>query len=136
MIFLANKLYLLLGWVILLATALVWLLHGFSSLFSISLLASYTCFSIHNGSIKKLDLIKKLSFTRLALIIFAFLVSIAIIFGLIQLANFLINDVLHLTGWISTTIKIFAIILSLYPIKLIFGIIVYRVISHGRERLS
>ncbi|SDI45146.1 hypothetical protein SAMN05192534_1601 [Alteribacillus persepolensis] len=67
---------------------------------------------------------------QVILTLFAFVVSVAIVFGLIQLANYLINDILHLTGGIKTLSVIIAAILSLYPIKFTFGSVVYKVISN------
>lgn len=85
---------------------------------------SYISFSISDGSIKKLG---KLSISQAALILVALAVSVGIVFGLIQLANYVINDKLHLTGVIKTVSQIIAIIISLYPVKFTFGSIVYKI---------
>ena len=68
-----------------------------------------------------------MSILQVILILFAFIASVGIVFGLIQLANYLINDKLHLTGWIKTLSQFIAVILSLYPIKLAFNSFLYKI---------
>lgn len=77
-----------------------------------------------DGSIKKIG---KLSISQVVLILFTLAVSVGIVFGLIQLANYVINDKLHLTGTIKTVSQIIAIIISLYPVKFMFGSIIYKI---------
>lgn len=120
------------GWIILLGMGISWIWIGYSSWYLLLLPMAYISFSINNGSIKKLGKIKQMSILQVILILFAFVVSVAIVFGLIQLANYLINDILHLTGGIKTLSVIIAIILSLYPIKFTFGSVVYKVIDSTR----
>ncbi|WP_240377967.1 disulfide bond formation protein DsbD [Bacillus piscicola] len=109
-----------------------WIWIGYSSWYLLSLPMAYISFSINDGSIKKLGKIKQISILQAILILFAFVVSVAIVFGLIQLVNYLINDVFHLTGGIKTLSVIIAIILSLYPVKFIFGSVVYKVMDATR----
>lgn len=104
-----------------------WIVFGYSNWYLLFRPISYISFSINDGSIKKLGKIKKMAVLQVILILFAFVVSVAIVFGLIQLANYLINDILHLTGVIKTFSVIVAIILSLYPVKFTFGSVVYKV---------
>jgi len=101
-----------------------WIVFGYSSWYLLLLPLSHISFSISDGSIKKLG---KLSISQAALILFALAVSVGIVFGLIQLANYVINEKLHLTGVIKTFSQIIAIIISLYPAKFTFGSIVYKV---------
>ncbi|GAQ17599.1 thiol:disulfide interchange protein DsbD [Oceanobacillus picturae] len=68
-----------------------------------------------------------MSVSQVVLILLSFVVSIAIVVGLIQLASYVITDRLHLTGWILTFSQFIAVILSLYPVKLTFGTVVYKV---------
>lgn len=71
-----------------------------------------------------------MSLLQIILSLFAFIVSVVIVFSLIQLANYLINDILHLTGGVRTLSVIIAVILSLYPVKFTFGSVVYKVTSN------
>ena len=112
------------GWILLLVMGISWIVFGYSSWYILLLPLSYICFSISDGSIKKIG---KLSISQAALILFALAVSVGIVFGLIQLANYVINVKLHLTGIIKTFSQIVAIILSLYPVKFTFGSIVYKI---------
>jgi len=68
-----------------------------------------------------------MSILQVILILFAFVVSVGIVFGLIQLGNYLINDILRLTGGVKTLSVIIAVILSLYPVKFSFGSVIYKV---------
>lgn len=117
----------MIGWIILLGMGVSWIVFGYSNWYLLFRPISYISFSINDGSIKKLGKIKKMAVLQVILILFAFVVSVAIVFGLIQLANYLINDILHLTGVIKTFSVIVAIILSLYPVKFTFGSVVYKV---------
>lgn len=112
------------GWILLLVMVGSWIAFGYSSWHLLLLPLSYICFSISDGSIKKLG---KLSISQGVLILLALAVSVGIVFGLIQLANYVIIDKLHLTGVFKTFSQIIAIILSLYPVKFTFGSIVYKV---------
>jgi len=109
-----------------------WIWIGYSSWYLLLLPMAYISFSINDGSIKKLGKIKQMSILQVIPILFAFVVSVAIVFGLIQLASYLINDILHLTGGIKTLSVIIAIILSLYPVKFTFGSVVYKVMDSKR----
>lgn len=121
-----KKIFNRIGWILLLVLGLSWIAFGYSSWYLLLLPLSYISFSISDGSIKKIG---KLSILQVVLILFALAVSVGIVFGLIQLANYVINDKLHLTGAIKTVTQIMAIIISLYPVKFTFGSLVYKI--HG-----
>ncbi|WP_156960083.1 hypothetical protein [Oceanobacillus manasiensis] len=57
----------------------------------------------------------------------SFVVSVAIVVGLLQLASYVINDRLHLTGLNKSLSQLIAVIIALYPVKFTFGSIVYKV---------
>ena len=122
-----KKPFSIVGWILLLVIGVSWIVFGYSSWYLVLLPLSYISFSISDGSIKKLG---KLSISQAVLILMALAVSVGIVFGLIQLANYVINDKLHLTGAIKTFSQIIAIIISLYPVKFIFGTIVYKVFGN------
>lgn len=107
---------------------------GYSNWYLLLLPIAYLSFSINDGSIKKLAKIKQMPIFQIVLILFSFIVSVAIAFGLIQFASYLINDVLQLTGVIKTISVIVAIILSLYPVKIMFGSVVYKLAENPNSR--
>jgi hypothetical protein len=115
------------GWILLLAMGVSWIVFGYSSWYLLLLPLSYMCFSISDGSIKKFKKIRKMSIPQGILILFAFFLSVGIGFGLLWLSSYLINDILHLTGWIKTFGILIAIIILLYPVKFAFWGIVYKV---------
>lgn len=117
-----KRVFNIIGWILLLGIVTSWIRLGYLELYLILLPAAYVCFAINDNSIKK---IKKVSILQAVLILFAFIASVGIVFGLIQLANYLINDKLHLTGWMKTLSQFIAVILSLYPIKFAFSSVVY-----------
>ena len=119
-----RKIGSIIGWILLLVIGVSWIVSGYSSWFLLLVPLSYISFSIRDSSIQKL---RKLSISQVAIILFALALSVACVFGFIQLANYVINDQLHLTGTIKTFSQIVAIIISLYPIKFLFGSVVYKV---------
>ncbi len=122
-----KRLFNLIGWILLLGMLALWIRFGFLDFYLIVLPAAYVCFSISNGRLKRITKIKEMSISQVILILFAFIASIGIVFGLIQLANYLINDLLQLTGWMKTLSQWTAVILSLYPVKFTFARVVYKV---------
>ncbi|ARK20305.1 MULTISPECIES: disulfide bond formation protein DsbD [Sporosarcina] len=118
------------GWILLIVIGVSWISFGYSSWFLLLVPLSYISFTISDGSIQKL---RKLSISQVVLILFALAVSVAIVFGLIQLANYVINDQLHLTGTIKTFSQIVAILIALYPIKFLFGSLVYKVYKNSNS---
>ncbi len=124
-----KKVFNIIGWILLLGMGASWIGFGYSSWDLLFLPLTYICFSIYNGRIKRLEIIKQMTISQVILILFAFIVSVGIAFGLFQLANYLINNLLHLKGWIKTFSQFIAVILSLYPVKFTFWSIVYKVID-------
>lgn len=122
-----KRLFNLIGWILLLGMLASWIRFGFLDFYLIALPATYVCFSISNGRIKRLKKIKGISIQQVILILFAFIASVGIVFGLIQLANYLINDLFQLTGWVKTLSQWTAVILSLYPVKFTFAYVVYKI---------
>ena len=122
-----KRLFNLIGWVLLLGMLASWIRFGFLDFFLIVLPVTYGCFWISDGRIKRFTKIKGMSISQVILILFAFIASVGIVFGLIQLSNYLINDLLQLTGWVKTLSQWTAVILSLYPVKFTFASVVYKV---------
>ena len=110
------------GLLLLLVWVVLWIGVGYLGWSFILILGAYTCFSINDGGIRKL---RNLSINKIALIVVLFILSIALLFSFIQLANYIINHVLHLNGWFKTLCEVIAIILFLYPIKFALGSVVY-----------
>ena len=123
-----QKIFYRIGWLLLLVLGLSWLIFGYSSWYLLLLSLSYISFSISDGSFKKLA---RLSISQLVTILIAFLLSVGLVFVLIQLANSVINDQLHLTGVSKTVSQVIAIIISLYPVKFTFASLVYKVYNHA-----
>lgn len=121
------------GWIFLLMMAILWLTAGYSYWVMVLLPAAVISFSIADGSIKELAILKKLSGVDILSIMLAFVAAVAVVYLLIQLGNYLIRHVFHLHG-IWETISIFiVIILSLYPVKLVLAKFVLQ-ISRAKER--
>jgi len=123
----SKKVFNFIGWIILVYLGLSWIIVGYSSWYLLLLPIAYISFSISDGTYKSLIKFKQLSLRQITFIIIAFIASVAIVFSLILFANYIINDLLHLTGWIKTSSIIIAIIVALYPIKFTFGSVVYKV---------
>lgn len=121
-----KKLFNIIGWILLIAVGLSWAIAGYSDWHAAGILLSYLSFSISDNSLKR---IKQLTAPQITLIISAFILSVAIVFGLIQIANHIINNTLQLTGTTKTVSTVIAIIICLYPIKFIFGYIVYKIFT-------
>lgn len=126
-----QKIFHRIGWLLLLVLGLSWLIFGYSSWYLLLLTLSYFSLSISDGSFKKLA---KLSISQLVIILFVFVISVGLVFLLIQLANYLINNLLHLTGIGKTIGQIIAIILCLYPVKFTFASLVYKVYDHADSK--
>uniref|UniRef100_UPI0013D1BDBF disulfide bond formation protein DsbD n=1 Tax=Gracilibacillus saliphilus TaxID=543890 RepID=UPI0013D1BDBF len=124
-----RKTFNIIGWILLLGMGALWIGFGYSSWYLLLTLMAYFSFAINDGSIKKFGKIKQMSLLQVILILFAFIVSVSIVFGLIQLANYLINDIFHLTGGIKILSEIIAVVLSLYPAKFTFGTVIFNVLQ-------
>ncbi|MBC5636316.1 disulfide bond formation protein DsbD [Ornithinibacillus sp. BX22] len=127
-----RKTFNIIGWILLLGMGASWIGFGYSNWYLLLTPMAYLSFSINDGSIKKLGKIKQISLLQVILILVAFIVSVSIVFGLIQLANYMINDMFHLTGGIKTLCVIIAVVFSLYPVKFTFGSVVYKVMNATR----
>lgn len=112
------------GWILLLGVFISWTALGHFHWQFILLLAAYLCFSIGNGKVSKW---KWLSVSQIVLIVFSFIIAFVIAFGLIQLANYLINDVFHLHGGFKTFVEWTAAILSLLLAVTLLGSILNRI---------
>lgn len=122
-----NKLFTLLAWLLLLIMAITWLTSGYTSLFLVILPVSIIFFSIGDDSYKDWKVNKNLSLKQVMMIGGAFLLAVAIVYFLLQLAGFLISDVLHLTGPAKVIIQFLAVVVCLYPIKFLFARVVVKV---------
>lgn len=122
------------GWLIFLVMGISWVVVGYSNWYLLLTPMAYISFSIHDGSIKKWKKITQLSIRQVMLLLFTFVLAVTIVYGLLQLASYIINDILHVTGVMKTFSVIVAIILSLYPIKIAFSSIVYKVTSGVNAR--
>ncbi|ENH97744.1 hypothetical protein J416_04251 [Gracilibacillus halophilus YIM-C55.5] len=128
----SRKNFNIIGWILLLGMGASWIGFGYSNWYLLLTPMAYFSFSINDGSVKKLGKIKQMSLLQIFLILFAFIVSVGIVFGLIQLANYLINDIFHLTGVLKTLSVIIAVVFALYPVKFTFGSVIYKVINATR----
>ena len=124
-----KKVFNRIGWALLIGLVASWIRFGYLDIYLLLLPVTYICFSISDGSIKNLKKIKKISQSQSISIVILFIVSVIIVFALIQLANYLINEVLHLQGWVKTLSQFIAVALALYPVKFTFGSIVYKVMK-------
>lgn len=122
----SEKIFNIIGWGLLLGMGASWIGFGYSNWYLLLLPMAYISFSINDGSIKNIGKIKQMSILQVILILFAYVGSIAIVYGLLQLSSYLISDILQLTGGIKTFSVIIAVILSLYPVKFTFGRVVYK----------
>lgn len=66
-------------------------------------------------------------FKKILLLGGTLVLCVAVVFLALQLAVYLIDDVFHIEGWLRTTLQFVAIIISLYPMKFVFGTVLYRV---------
>ncbi|PIC77551.1 disulfide bond formation protein DsbD [Sporosarcina sp. P19] len=122
-----KKIFNTIGWILLLGIGVSWIAFGYTDWYLLLVPLTYMCFSISDGSISKMKNIKKIKVSQIVFILLAFIVAVGIVFGLIQLANYLINDRLGLTGWVKTLSQFIAIIFSLIPIQFAFGSVIYKV---------
>ncbi|GEM_PF-2339913 len=116
----------LISWLLIIGVGIAWIINGFSSWYLLLVPLAYVTGSLGEG---KFTALRTISLKQILIILTAFIVSVAVVFGLLQLANYVINDVLRLTGGVKTFSQIAAIILLLYPVKILFGTVVYKVWS-------
>lgn len=123
-----KNMFTLFGWISLIGIGIAWLSLGYSNWYLLQLLLTYLFFSLGDGSIKKLKVVQSLSPRQIAVIIVAFAASVAIVFVLIQGANYVINDLLQLSGGLKTFTQFAAIILFLYPARYLFDKIIRKTV--------
>ena len=121
------------GWVLLLGIVALWLRYGYTDWQLVLLPVAFLCFSIGNGKIKKM---KWLSLSQITLLIVSFIIAVAIGFGLIQHANYLINDVFHLQGAFKTISVWAAVIISLFLAVTPFSSIINKVDDNLKKKYS
>ncbi|MEK4024826.1 disulfide bond formation protein DsbD [Sporosarcina sp. FSL W7-1283] len=122
-----KKVFNIFGWVLLIGLGGSWIWFGYLDIYLLWLPVTYLCFAISDGRIKRLKKMKKLSVSQYLQLVFSFILFVMVAYFLIQLANYLIRDVLHLHGSHKTFSQIIAVILVLYPVKFMFGSIIYKV---------
>lgn len=122
------------GWLILIGIAFTWLKFGYSNVFLLLVPLAYICFLMANGTIKKLRIVNNIPIGKIGLILLSFVFSVAIFFGLIYYANYLINEKWVIEGGIKAILEIIAIMISLYPIKFTFGTMVEYFTKNLKER--
>lgn len=124
-----KKLFNIAGWLILLGMTIIWIFYGYTNLFLLFIPIVTLCFSIYDGSIKKLKIVKKLTFSQILLIIGALILAIAIAFGFMLLAGYIIRDLLNLQGWIKTVSQFVAILLALFPARYLYVTVLLKVVE-------
>jgi len=129
----SNKIFNVSGWVLLLGMVALWIGFGYTDWQVLLLPAAYLCFSVGDGRIKRLKL---LSVSQITMLVFSFIISVAIAVGLIQLANYLIHDVFHLQGILKMLSEWLAVILSLIPGVIAFGSVANRIEDSLKEKYN
>lgn len=74
---------------------------------------------------------------QVLLMIGTFILAVAIAFGIIQGAGYVIREFLHLQGWIKAVIQFIVVIFALYPAKYLFGTVLLKVVENVKaQRIS
>lgn len=132
-----QRIFNTIGWLILLGMTITWIFHGYTNIFLLLLPIVVICFSIYDGSIKKLKIINGFSVMQVLLMIGTFILAVAIAFGIIQGAGYVIREFLHLQGWIKAVIQFIVVIFALYPAKYLFGTVLLKVVENVKaQRIS
>lgn len=126
-----KQIFTISGWILLLGMVVLRIMFGYTDWQLVILPLAFLSFSIGNGKINKL---KRLSFFQISFIIISLLISVAIAFGLIQLANYLINVVFNLEGQVKTISEWSSIIIALIPAFIIFGSVINKVDDNLKEQ--
>lgn len=130
-----KKVFNRVGWLILLGMAITWILYGYTNWFLLCLPAATICFGIHDGSIKEWKIVKRFSAKQVLIVIGTFVIAVATAFSLIMLANYLIQDMLHLQqGWVKTVSQFIAVILALFPAQYLFSSTLLKFSEEAAER--
>lgn len=67
-----RKIFNIIGWLLLLGVTVLWFSYGYLDIYLFVIPAAALCFAISDGSIKKLNKIKKLTILQVLKIIFSF----------------------------------------------------------------
>lgn len=126
-----QKIFNIIGWIILLGLVFLWIVNGYSDWNLVLLPIAYICFAIAGGSIKKLKL---LSGAQILQIVLSFILSVTAVLALVYLALYVINDVFQMQGTPKTVVQWGAIILILLPVMFVFGNVVNRIDDSLKER--
>lgn len=86
-----KKVFNKIGRILLLVIGVSWIGFGYSNWYLLLLPLSHVSFSVSDGSKKRIE---ALSMSQVFLILFALIVSVLVVFGLIQLANILITPII------------------------------------------
>lgn len=114
--------------------AMTWIFYGYTNLFLLFLPIATICFSIHDGSIKEWKIVKRFSVKQVLTVIGTFMIAVAMAFGLIMLAKYLIQDIFHLHGWVKTVSQFVAVILALFPAQYLFSSILLKFTEEAAEK--
>lgn len=121
------------GWLLIIGVAFSWLKFGYSNWFPLLVLLAYLSFSAGDVSLGKFELVKQLPILNILLIIVSFILSVALVFGMIYAAKYVIQDLWQLGSFLRPIAEILAIIIALYPVKFTFGTIVYKLTEKVRS---
>src|SRR5699024_11468952 len=121
-----KNLFNIIGWLTLIIMGILWIVKGYLSIYLLLVPVASLAFAIGDGSVKKLKKLRKITVYQTVFIIVSFILSVAIVFGLIQIANYVIVHIFELSGTFKTVSQIVAILVSLYLVKFIFCSVLLR----------
>lgn len=78
--------------------------------------------------------VKKFTVFQALLIIGTLILAIAIGFGFMQLAAYIIRDFLNLHGWIKTVSKVIAILIALIPARYLYATVLLKVVEEVKTQ--
>lgn len=122
-----KNLFNIIGWLTLIIMGILWIVKGYLSIYLLLVPVTSLAFAIGDGSVKKVKKLRKITVNQTVFIVVSFIFSVAIVFGLIQLANYVIVHIFELSGAFKTFSQIVAILVSLYPVKFTFWTVLHRV---------
>lgn len=122
-----KNLFNIIGWLTLIIMGILWIVKGYLSIYLLLVPVASLAFGIGDGSVKKVKKLRKITVNQTVFIVVSFILSVAIVFGLNQLANYVIVHILELSGAFKTLSQIVAILVSLYPVKFTFWTVLYGV---------
>lgn len=115
-----QNIYKISGWLIIMSILFILIFYQYTDWLLPLAFFAYICLTIAEGRGDKIKRWSMLSIKQLLKITLLFILSIVIVFGLIQCAKYIIDDLFDLTGFYRTISVFIAIILSLYPVKFTF----------------